>query len=179
MINLNDTQIQTGERLKYFRDFVLKKTQQQMAEELGFKPSQLSNTEKGKLQLTANLLTSLITTYNVNPSWLLCGEGSIYRGSDLASAEEAFKYLGIDSIVADKIKHTDKYLLRHYLSLPHEDQKILCKMNDSLIGFINIYYSMPMEYAIELLKGLTAMFESFKAGIKQNSEIKPQSNNNP
>jgi phage repressor protein C with HTH and peptisase S24 domain len=65
-----------NERLKSFRKY-LKKKQGEFSESLGLKQGSYSPIESGKGGISYQLLKSLVSTYNLNPTWLVTGQGSM------------------------------------------------------------------------------------------------------
>ena len=52
-------------------------TQAELAIQLGFKQSYISNIEKGRNEVTANIIIQLYKTFNISPDWLITGEGKM------------------------------------------------------------------------------------------------------
>jgi len=52
-------------------------TQAQMAASLGFKQSYISNIEKGRNEVTSNIIIALYKLYSISPDWLITGEGEM------------------------------------------------------------------------------------------------------
>jgi transcriptional regulator with XRE-family HTH domain len=66
-----------GERLKELRAS-LDLSQKDLAKQLGIAASFLSELEKGKTKPGYNFLINLAQTFNISPSWVLLGKGSMY-----------------------------------------------------------------------------------------------------
>lgn len=52
-------------------------TQAEMAASLGFKQSYISNIEKGRNEVTSNIIIALYKLYSISPDWLITGEGEM------------------------------------------------------------------------------------------------------
>jgi len=70
-----------NERLKYFRN-QLKLTQAALSKSLNIKQASLSDVERGKVKVSANLLSVLMTQYRLNPFWLVEGRGVMQLTED-------------------------------------------------------------------------------------------------
>lgn len=55
----------------------LRLTQADLATSLGFKQSYISNIEKGRNEVTSNIIIAMYRLYNISPEWLITGQGSI------------------------------------------------------------------------------------------------------
>lgn len=65
------------ERLKVVRNH-FKLNQKNFAHKMGFKPSYYSELEAGKREMTARVLSTLFTLFNVSADWMLSGQGSMF-----------------------------------------------------------------------------------------------------
>lgn len=48
-----------------------------MATSLGFKQSYISNIEKGRNEVTSNIVIAMYRLYNISPEWLITGQGNM------------------------------------------------------------------------------------------------------
>jgi transcriptional regulator with XRE-family HTH domain len=67
-----------GDRLKELRA-TLNLSQKNFAKQLGIAASFLSELEKGKTKPGYNFLINLYETFDISPSWVLLGKGSMYQ----------------------------------------------------------------------------------------------------
>ena len=67
-----------GERIRFLRKDVLKKTLEEFGECLGVKKNTLSTIENGKGNVTEQMRRSICREFSINEQWLLTGEGSIF-----------------------------------------------------------------------------------------------------
>ncbi len=70
-----------NERLKHFRN-ELKMTQATLSKGLDIKQASLSDVERGKVKVSANLISGLMTKYRLNPYWLVQGKGVMQLTED-------------------------------------------------------------------------------------------------
>jgi transcriptional regulator with XRE-family HTH domain len=64
-------------RMKYTREN-FKLTQIEFADSLGFGNSYISEMEKGERNISQNVLVNLAKVYNISPTWVLLGIGSMF-----------------------------------------------------------------------------------------------------
>lgn len=55
----------------------LRLTQADLATSLGFKQSYISNIEKGRNEVTSNIVIAMYRLYNISPEWLITGQGNM------------------------------------------------------------------------------------------------------
>jgi transcriptional regulator with XRE-family HTH domain len=55
----------------------LRLTQADLATSLGFKQSYISNIEKGRNEVTSNIVIAMYKLYSISPEWLITGQGEI------------------------------------------------------------------------------------------------------
>jgi transcriptional regulator with XRE-family HTH domain len=72
-----------GDRLKELRA-TLNLSQKNFAKQLGIAASFLSELEKGKTKPGYNFLINLYETFDISPSWVLLGKGSMYQDKKMA-----------------------------------------------------------------------------------------------
>lgn len=70
-----------NERLKHFRN-ELNMTQATLSKGLDIKQASLSDVERGKVKVSANLISGLMTKYRLNPYWLVQGKGVMQLTED-------------------------------------------------------------------------------------------------
>jgi len=76
-----------GKRIKEIRE-LMKMTQAEFGEKLGFNWSKIKDLESGKLNTTAEIALLIEKIYSVNLRWLLTGEGEMFCSSDSPLASE-------------------------------------------------------------------------------------------
>lgn len=103
-------------RLKELRKS-LKLTQQEFGKNINLSGPNISNMEKGNVQLTPRNINEICSTYNVNKSWLENGEGEMF--SDLTEDDE-FNIL-IGRLLVDDDDSFKKKVIREMLKLDDED----------------------------------------------------------
>jgi transcriptional regulator with XRE-family HTH domain len=67
-----------GERLKIIRK-KLSLNQKNLTKELGLSQGLYSNYESGRVKLSGKLIALLSIKFNINPDWLLTGEGEMFK----------------------------------------------------------------------------------------------------
>ena len=67
----------TGERIRYLRKEVLKKTQKNFGSAIGLKPNSISDIESGKNIPTEQTLKAICREFNINEDWLRNGTGDM------------------------------------------------------------------------------------------------------
>ena len=92
-----------GERLKKIR-FVLKLTQQQLADKLGVKSQAVSKVEKNLNGLRNESLIILFKKYNVNLNWLITGQGEMFNSHEKDSDLDK----KIEQKIAEAMKNIQK-----------------------------------------------------------------------
>lgn len=55
----------------------LRLTQADLATSLGFKQSYISNIEKGRNEVTSNIVIAMYRLYSISPEWLITGQGNM------------------------------------------------------------------------------------------------------
>lgn len=78
-----------GKRLRYLRKSILKTTQEEMAEKIGFSDGYISKIEKDKSDNpTDRPIDAICRVYSVNKEWLLTGEGPIHADAQPTDMEK-------------------------------------------------------------------------------------------
>jgi len=75
-----------GKRIRELRH-ILKMTQSEFSERLGISYRTLQRWESGEFPIPERMLKLIEKTFNVNPQWLLEGEGEIFKAPKLITAE--------------------------------------------------------------------------------------------
>lgn len=70
-----------GKRIKEIRE-LLKMTQSEFGEKLGFSWSKIKDLESGKLHTTAEIALLMEKIYSIDLRWLLTGEGQMFHSSE-------------------------------------------------------------------------------------------------
>jgi transcriptional regulator with XRE-family HTH domain len=74
-----------NQRIKIFRE-ALNLSQGEFAEKLGMKQGSISDVERGKANVSRKLINLLQSNFNLNESWLIQGEGSMFdKGGQIAT----------------------------------------------------------------------------------------------
>lgn len=113
--------IMIGNRLKEVRDY-LKINQKVFADKLGISAVNLSRYENEIVALPDDIKIILIKDYNVNPLWLLLGEGDMFINND-ADADVSFKeMLPVISRLADLNREEKNKVIRFIDELQKGEQ---------------------------------------------------------
>jgi len=72
-------------RLRKFRNF-LKHNQKEFCEPMGLQQGSYSDIERGRSQITFNLLKKMMKKFGLNPLWLLTGKGQMFLPQDYLDA---------------------------------------------------------------------------------------------
>ena len=104
---------EVGERIHILRRR-LKLSQQELAEKLGFgkRATTISDWERGKVYPRLSVLQKLIELFNVNPTWLLTGQGEMFLSEQQSKAEEEKQAL------QDSEESVRKFLAEHPQTIP-------------------------------------------------------------
>ena len=81
-----------GERIKQVRK-ELKINQQQFANLLGITERTLRNYEKGEREIPHSVIQKLTHLFNINPTWLLTGQGSMFLQPEEEPKDEKEKII--------------------------------------------------------------------------------------
>lgn len=107
-----------NERVKEIRDH-LTLTLQAFAEPLGITKGALSNVEKGRNNVTDQLIKSICNIYNVNEDWLRTGEGSMFNKTKEGFLAELQKQYSLTDFQVS--------LVKNYLELSDKDKASIDK----------------------------------------------------
>lgn len=69
-------------RLKKIRIF-LDYTQTEFSKKLGIKQGSYSDIERGKVQISYNLLKKIVKEFGVNPTWFIIGKGDMFLSENM------------------------------------------------------------------------------------------------
>lgn len=109
-----------NERFKEFRKEVLKKTQVELAEELGIARASITNWERGDNVIPDYIINLLEAKYGMSKEWLITGTGEPKKRDELEELivdfREEMQYLlrelaKIDN--PDEIKAINDFIFRH------------------------------------------------------------------
>lgn len=107
-------------RLKEIRKF-FKMTQEKFSESIGISRSNLTNIERGKIQLTDRLVKTICSIHNVDENWLRYGQGDMF----INNSNNEFDLL-VGQLYAED-NDFKKELIRIMLSL--DDESWMCIKN--------------------------------------------------
>ena len=116
---------QTGKRFRQFRESI-NKTQNQLAKELNVYQSTITNIEVGKTFPNIKYLVHFHETYNLNPTWLMTGQGDVFvRIEERISAAASL----LPCHVPKKSPKYESYVeLMEHMQVPEIEQIILAKL---------------------------------------------------
>lgn len=119
-------------RMKYAREH-FNLTQTDFANSLGFGNSYISEMEKGERNISQNVLVSLAKVYNISPTWVLLGQGSMFLNemNNNGNLDPALKKLIWYCENSQFVKHS---VLSSFLRLLRRDKIIIeddMKINQS------------------------------------------------
>ena len=105
---------QLGERIRQFRKTVTMMTQAEFGEEIGVSRQTVNAYERDRQKPTMNTIEGMCTKYNVSPSWLLTGIGSMQdkrfttsedsESQPTAEQQALINFINEDTTRATKIK---------------------------------------------------------------------------
>lgn len=129
-----------GERIKKFRIYE-KLTMKVFAELIGITQGALSGLESCKSKPSSDTLASIVKHTNINPVWLLIGEGQMYAGDEVPSEmaiaangnpislEHVVELGHIDVVKKFKDKPTAKRMNENLLDIEQRSRKVFEKMD--------------------------------------------------
>jgi len=125
-----------NERLKYFRN-ELKLTQAELSKELSIKQASLSDVERGKVKVSANLLSSLMSKYRLNPFWLVEGKGVMQLTEDqfkLLTSNIIYSVKDSISTVSEQKQQLNGFGKNLLISKDQYDNYLNCVLSKTSIG---------------------------------------------
>ena len=102
-----------GKRIRELRH-ILKMTQAEFSDRLGVTRRTVQRWESGEFQVPERMLKLIEKTFNVNPEWLLKGEGNIFRTPKIITAKVDYVALLAHQLVTE--------LLREGVTFPKEEE---------------------------------------------------------
>jgi len=117
------------ERLKLVRK-TLNQTQLEFSEALEIKQGSYSDVERGKAGISSALIKHLIRKFNVNPIWLIEGDGNMFIEQHQVNLLSNFS-----EGVCNEAKTTEPTELDNQLEQAHLQQKALAAIDD-IIDFL-------------------------------------------
>lgn len=86
-------------------------SKKEISEKLNISPSLLSEILKSRMNVSAELLALIAYNYNVNPAWLLLGEGDMMRTTqDAASSSNAPSNAPSTQALLEQLKTKDEQI---------------------------------------------------------------------
>jgi len=112
-------------RIMYLRKNILNLTQPAFAEAIGYSQTYVSLLEKGKRELTGDLIVNVAHTYNISEDWLLSGEGELF--SPLAILNDPVRVLKFSyGLTSEETEY-----LMWFLSLSAEERSAVILLKDA------------------------------------------------
>lgn len=123
MKNNEKTIPDSASRMKYLREY-LKLKQVDFAKSLGFRNSYISGMEAGERNISQNVLVTLAKVYNISPTWILLGQGSMFLNDidDFSNMEPGLKKLIWYCENSQFVKHS---VFSYFLRLLRKDKTII------------------------------------------------------
>ena len=115
----------TGERIKELRKH-LKLSQSEFGEKIGVKRDVIANIELERVPFKELMANTICRTFNVNPLWLLNGEGETFL--------EAPDSVLDDLAVEFDLSPTEKNIVTNYLRMSPEDRRKVSDLLRKLLG---------------------------------------------
>lgn len=114
-------------RLKLLRK-ELQLTQEEFAKSIGLGKSSIAMIETGERTLLDRHIKLICTLWNVNPNWLVYGNGQMFNSSNTLNSNN------IDLIIAQyNLSDIESLILRNYLDMGENDRKIFVDMLMKLV----------------------------------------------
>jgi transcriptional regulator with XRE-family HTH domain len=127
------------DRIKLLRKS-LYKTQKEMGIDLGVTDSAITQIEKGKSNISDQLIKLICKTYNVSESWLRTGEGEMFVENDGTI---------LAALVAEyDLNDIEEKILKTYLELPDGKREAV---KDFIVDFVRSLQEMETESAGEMM----------------------------
>lgn len=118
-------------RIMYLRKNKLKLTQPAFAEAIGYSQTYISLLEKGKRELTGDLIVNIAHTYGISEDWLLSGSGKIFS-PPMDISTDPVKVLKLTySLSSEETEY-----LEWFLSLSPEERAAVILLRDSALALL-------------------------------------------
>jgi transcriptional regulator with XRE-family HTH domain len=116
----------------------LRLTQADLATSLGFKQSYISNIEKGRNEVTSNIVIAMYRLYNISPEWLITGQGNM--SSNFHHDASAGKSSGepVSTSFLSEEPHQNESKLLEPLQQTIKSQEITIQMQEKVIKMLEI-----------------------------------------
>lgn len=118
-----------GERIKYLRRDVLKKSQKEFGESLGLKANSISCIETEVNTPSDQTIKAICREFNINEVWLRTGNGEIYVGIEDETAAIVSELLEENNPTYDIIKG----IMKTYQKLDSKSQQVIDDFAKSLL----------------------------------------------
>ncbi len=116
----------------------LRLTQADLATSLGFKQSYISNIEKGRNEVTSNIVIAMYRLYNISPEWLITGQGNMISGFQYdASAGKSSGETQLTTVLNEEPHLNDSKLLEQ-LQQTIKSQEITIQMQEKVIRMLEV-----------------------------------------
>jgi transcriptional regulator with XRE-family HTH domain len=116
----------------------LRLTQADLATSLGFKQSYISNIEKGRNEVTSNIVIAMYRLYNISPEWLITGQGNMISGFQYdASAGKSSGETQLTTVLNEEPHLNDSKLLEP-LQQTIKSQEITIQMLEKVIRMLEV-----------------------------------------
>jgi transcriptional regulator with XRE-family HTH domain len=116
-----------AERLKLVRKS-LKLTQKQLADIIGISQGFYANIEKSRYKIDHEHIIQLSNNFNINPTWLLTGEGEMFldknNDSMIATGSGINQVKGTNNIVGNSLIKEDKNTEKKFKEFSNIDEKV-------------------------------------------------------
>jgi phage repressor protein C with HTH and peptisase S24 domain len=138
-----------GERLKKIRKDILKLTQQELAEKLGYKWYKIKDMETGKQKVTEETAKLLEKYFSINPWWLLTGEGEMYNKTQIIDEKKGIEvnyypdvyaaagYGAVNTLIEPKKIKLAEFILKFFGIKNYKNVDIINVLGDSMEPVFN------------------------------------------
>lgn len=110
-----------GERIKYLRKEILKKTQKDFGAQIGLKPNSVSDIESGKNNPTEQTIKAICREFNINYEWITSEKEPIKADLDIDSMSR------IDDIMMGENEFA-RNLFKKFAKLDRDEWELLEKL---------------------------------------------------
>lgn len=143
-------------RIKYLRKNILKLTQSEFGDRIGFKQNSIALIESKRNSLTDRTIVSICREFGVNEQWLRLGIGDIFVESPQDEIDLLVKRYNLSEVVRN--------ILVGYIALDNESKKVMDGFIDGVIKGVsskneNIERQKDNDYIC--LNGLTEEQKSY------------------